>query len=126
MMAATISPQTIARNDNSRTQAGFATRARLVVPATLVILFSAECLPMKQQGSVRMLHRVIPAMIAWIEVTFMRIIRLSQHVVQDLGSRLKSVIVFGAAIKVDLQSAQFLGVLRQCQRVVVIPVLQIL
>jgi len=75
---------------------------------------------MKLEQSGQMFRHVDPVVTAGVEVELAGNMARAEHFVQSYGTGVETKIVFGAAIKVDLQSGETGGA-RDCQRVVLFP-----
>src|SRR5437867_4234168 len=65
-------------------------------------LLPVECFPVEEQGFVGVLLRKIPPVVARVEMGLMRIAGFREHLVELAGADFEAVIVFGAAVEVQL------------------------
>src|SRR6185369_11951549 len=89
-------------------------------------LIDAECLSVKLQGLLNVLLCKIPPVDSREEMCFVWVRSFRQDVIENFETIVKSVIVLGPTVEVDLHPLKLRSILRQSQWIVGIPICQIL
>src|SRR5688572_2098318 len=86
---------------------------------------SVKGIPVEEQRLLRVLLRIVPAVLPGIQGRGVRITRLREKIVENLLSAVEAILVFRAAIEVNLHPLKLRDVFHQFQRVIRVPVRQV-